>query len=140
MVHWLRLYLLGGGSIFFNFDEYDIEELILGDVVTIEHTGDMTIQGDNPFKIGIDGKIKEISVDEAEIIQVKYDGVNIVMDGKQIYTFEEVPQYVIKDRAGNFVALEEVQVNTLLYATYREDQVSGKRITLDGLYSYLPRK
>lgn len=134
-------YLLGGSVVFFNPDEYDIEKFVLGDVVTVEYTGEMTIQERSPSKIVIDGKIKEISVTEAEIMQVKYDGVNIVSaDGKQTYTFAETPQYVIKDGAGNFVALEEIQAGALLYATYREEQVSGKTVTPDGLYAYLPRK
>lgn len=133
-------YLLAGSSVFFNYDEYDIEELILGDVVTIEYTGDMVIGESSPSKIFIDGKITDIDVDEAEIMQVKYDGVNIVADGKQSYDFEEVPFYVIKDGAGNFMALEEVQAGTILYATYRESQAVEKRIVLDGLYAYLPRR
>lgn len=133
-------YLLGGSSVFFNYDEYDVEELILGDVVTIEYTGDMIIQERSPSKIHISGVVKEIDVDEAEIMQVKYDGVNIVADGKQTYTFEAVPQYVITDGAGNFVALEEIEAGTSLYATYRKDQVAGKKIRLDGLYAYLPRR
>lgn len=135
-------YLLNDSLIFFNLDEYDVEELILGDVVTVEYTGELTVQETYPSGIVIDGTIKEISVDEAEIVQVKYDGVRIVEDGdkKENYTFEDVPQYVIKDRTGAFVALEEVQAGTSLYATYREDGVSGKKIILDGLYAYRPRK
>lgn len=134
-------YLLGGSSVFFNRDEYDIETFVLGDVVTVEYTGEMTIRESSPSKIDLNGKIKNVSVVEAEILQVKYDGVNIVsVDGKQTYTFEETPQYVIKDGAGNFVALEEMQAGALLYATYRDNQVSGKTVTPDGLYAYLPRK
>lgn len=133
-------YLLAGSSIFFSYDEYEVQQLLLGDIVTIEYTGDMTISESQPSKIEIDGRIQDIDVDEAEIMRVKYDGVNIVADGKQTYTFEKVPQYVIKDGAGNFMALEEVQADTLLYATYRECGVKGKSITLDGLYAYEPRK
>lgn len=133
-------YLLNESLVFFNLDEYDVEELILGDVVTVEYTGELTVQETYPSRIVIDGKIKEISVDEAEIVQVTYDGVRIVGDTKENYTFEDVPQYVVKDRTGAFVALEEVQAGTSLYATYREDSVSGKKIALDGLYAYRPRK
>lgn len=133
-------YLLNESLVFFNLDEYDVEELILGDVVTVEYTGELTVQETYPSRIVIDGKIKEISVDEAEIAQVTYDGVRIVGDTKENYTFEDVPQYVVKDRTGAFVALEEVQAGTSLYATYREDSVSGKKIALDGLYAYRPRK
>lgn len=133
-------YLLAGSSVFFNYDEYDIEELILGDVVTIEHTGDLVIQESHPSKIVIDGKIQEIDVDEAEIMQVSYNGVNIVSEGKQTYTFENVPSYVIKDGAGNFMALEEVETGTVLYATYREANSTSKKVSVDGLYAYLPRR
>lgn len=133
-------YLLAGSSIFFNYDEYDIEELILGDVVEIEYTGEMLIRESHPSQIVITGKLKDVDVDEAEIIQVSYDGVNIVAENKHGYTFENVPQYVIKDGSGNFVALEEIAVNTTLYATYCENNAKGKTISLDGLYAYLPRR
>ena len=133
-------YLLAGSSIFFNYDEYDIEELVLGDVVTIEHTGNLVIQESHPSKIVIDGKIQEIDVDGAEIMQVSYNGVNIVSEGKQTYTFENVPSYVIKDGAGNFMALEEMEAGAVLYATYREANSTSKKVFVDGLYAYLPRR
>ncbi len=133
-------YLLGGSSVFFNLDEYDIQQLVLGDVVTVEYTGDMLLQGNDPSKIEITGKVKEIEVERAEVVSVKYDGITVVLDGKTTLKLEDIPQYVIKDRAGNFAALEECQANVTLYATYREERVTGKTIYLDGLYAYNPRK
>jgi hypothetical protein len=133
-------YLLAGSSIFFNYDEYDVEELILGDVVQIEYTGDMLIRESSPSQIGITGKLIDVDVEEAEIVKVSYDGVNVVAEDVKGYTFENVPQYVIKDGSGSFVALEEMAVNATLYATYCENNVKGKTIYLDGLYAYLPRR
>ena len=133
-------YLLAGSSVFFNYDEYEIENLVLGDIVEIEYTGELFIAESYPSQIRIDGKLKDVDVDEAEIVQVVYDGVNIVAVDKSGFTFENIPQYVIKDGSGSFVALEEMAVNTTLYATYRENTVKNKTIAIDGLYAYLPRR
>ena len=133
-------YLLAGSTIFFNYDEYDIEELILGDIVEIEYTGELYIQDSYPSKIVINGKLKDVDVEEAEIIKVSYNGVNLVADDNRGYTFENVPQYVVKDGSGSFVSLEEMEVNATLYATYRENNVKNKTVYVDGLYAYLPRR
>ena len=131
-------YLLGGSSVFFNFDEYDIEGLVLGDIVTVEFTGEMVLQGKNPSKVNISGRILDIDVEDAEVLTVKYNGVSVVAEGKTNYTLENVPQYVIRDGAGNFMSLEECPAGTILYATYAEGGKKGKTVYLEGLYAYNP--
>lgn len=131
--------LLNGSSLFFNPDEYEIQTLVIGDEITIKHSGELLIQETYPSTVVFeDGELKSVKVTEAEIVRVKYDGVTVKPIGKEEFS-SAMPEYVIKDLGGAFAALEEFEADTTLYATYRESQVKNGIIIIEGLYAYQPR-
>ena len=90
------------------------DDIVAGDTITIEYTGEITILESYPARIQLDGEVKSYSFGYAEVTH--YEGEDFSIEHiKACYDYKDA--YVILDRSGRYVKLDEYTGNEIYLVT-----------------------
>ena len=90
------------------------DDIVAGDTITIEYTGEITILESYPARIQLDGEVKSYSFGYAEVTH--YEGSEFSIERiKDCYDYKDA--YVILDRSGKYVKLDEYTGNEIYLVT-----------------------
>lgn len=136
--------LLNDSYIFFTPENYGISEIVAGDIITLEYTGEFYILETYPSRVDIDPtQIKNISLGEANvkpyIVQNQNGNVSLAPAIDSIYsviTLEQITNPYVVHSDGTFTALSDCENGDLVYVS---QPVAISSIRIEGIYSYNPR-
>ena len=130
--------LLSYNSVFFKLADYGIENLIAGDIVTVQYEGMFIVSEIYPGDVStndmtiIDVSVQEAKILELEVWQVPGGGYDIVYNGGTVAC--ENPYVIYED--GTFEVLGQKHVGMTLWGS---DNPENSSINIQALYAYNPR-
>ena len=138
--------LLDDSKLFFDLEEWGIDTLVGGDVITLKYTGELLIQETYPSTVVTKNlKIVDISVKKAELLELvvildeNENPALAVKDGSfdKTFTFASETAYII-DEDLSYHELSASDVGKTVWGSYVVPD-STQNIEIISLYSYKPR-
>ena len=136
--------LIDSAHIFFDLDDWNIDSLIGGDVVTVRFSGNMRIQESYPATVvTAEMNIISIFVTKADIMEltvVEGEGGALLLEAKNssLTPYFEADKIMIINEDLTFRALDESDVGKTLWASYRV-KTGEAQANISAIYSYCPR-
>ena len=130
--------LLSYNSVFFKLADYGIENLIAGDIVTVQYEGMFIVSEIYPGDVStndmtiIDVSVQEAKILELEVWQVPGGGYDVMYNSVSVAC--ENPYVIYED--GTFEVLGQKHVGMKLWGS---DNPENSSINIQALYAYNPR-
>ena len=99
-------------------------DIVAGDTITIEYTGDYIVQETYPSNIGLDGEVISYSFSYSRVISVSIEDLT----GETLLDYDAPNNYVILDRSGRYTTLDKYEGDTVYLV---EDQRTVRPRTVD---------
>ena len=130
-------------SSYFNFDLNDYEipnNLVPGDSITIEYTGDLYTLTSYPGQIVLNGDLLDLKIEYTKIVEI--EETNIIKDQEgnieSLYSYTYYDNYVVLDENLNYIELSKYQGDTL-YGSYNPINNNEDSQSLSALFAFNPR-
>lgn len=138
--------LLNDSKLFFDPQEWEIDTLVGGDVITMVYTGELLIQETYPSTVVTKNlNIVDISVKKAELLELEViidenDKPMLTVKDKsfdKIVIFPSADDYII-DEDLSYHELDKSDIGKTIWGSYARSDETGE-IEIISLYSYKPR-
>ncbi|MBO5261974.1 MAG: hypothetical protein J6B45_02910 [Clostridia bacterium] len=120
------------------------EDIVAGDSITVEYTGSVLIEEKYPSSISLNGEVKSVTFNYAEVVHLVGMSHNLIEQIKAYYTYSDA--MVILDRSGNFTTLDEYKGGEIYlvtdqkrYAENEKAEIPSKRYPIACMLAYNPR-
>ncbi len=128
--------LVDGGKLRGDFESIVIpKDIVAGDIITIEYTGNVTIEETYPSHIGLNGEVISYSFSYANVIPVSIENLT----GEMLLDYYAPNNYVILDRSGRYTTLDKYEGDTVYLVEEPFKKTDDLALYVACMLAYNPR-